>query len=82
MNMLNLFNFELTSLKLVCIESERPVSTQWQKNVMIFAEMHCSRLKKLDITGNLHSQEFPLKSFVRLDSPNEIFMIFVVKVLL
>ena len=79
MNKLNLFKFELTSFELLCVGSEVPVSAQWQKDVMKFAEMHCSHLKKLQICGDLHDQEFPLKCFLRLDSSDEIFMISVVK---
>ena len=76
MIMLNLFKFELTSFRLVYIGPKRRVSIQWLKNVMLFGEMHCSRIKKLDICGGLHDHEFPwefpLKNYLRSDSLDKI----------
>ena len=80
MTMLNPFKFELTSLYLTYCGPKRGVPTQSLKNIMLFGEMHCSRLKKLDIRNDLHSQEFmaqefPLKNYLRPDSSDEIFII-------
>ena len=75
--MLNPFKFELTSLSLIYCGPEREDSSQWLKNVMLFGEMHCLRLKKLDIRGELIDSEgfFPLKSYLRPDSSDEIFIV-------
>ena len=81
MSKLNIFKFELTSFSLYSLpmrrysELERRISTQGLKNVILFGEMHCSRLKELDIRGGLHYQEFPLKNYLRPDSSDEIFIV-------
>ena len=81
MEKLNIFKFELTSFSLHSgpkrrySEPKRRISAQWLKNVMLFGEMHCSRLKELDIRGGLHYQEFPLKNYLRPDSSDEIFIL-------
>ena len=73
--MLNPFKFELTSFCLVYNGPTRRVSNRWLENVILFGEMHCSRLKKLDIRGGLHIQEFPLKNYLRPDSSDDFYKV-------
>ena len=73
--MLNPFKFELTSFCLVYNGPRDDVSNQWLENVILFGKMHCSRLKKLDIRGGLHIQEFPLKNYLRPDSSDDFYKV-------
>ena len=81
MTTLNQCEFELESFELVLNESvgfPGMISTinqslEWQKTVSKFGNMHCKKLKHLEILGIEH--KFPITSFLRPESRVELFQI-------
>ena len=71
---LNQCKFELISLELIFNESvgypgmtsSVNQSIEWQENISIFGEIHCRKLKRLEILGN--ENIFPIRSFLRKES--------------